>query len=729
WGSNHIHVDGQIGAALDLHGTLAMSQLALLTPQSGGRLNGTLQLTGTPTEPQLSGTLNGHHLRWLQWQLGHLKASFSQLGPGPQAMSVSLQGDSLKQQDALRVQRFSLEGKGKRQQHHLTLSLQQQGVNLQSQFQGGLDPHWQWQGQLQDTRLSQPSLGQWRQRQHAALTLGAHRQQLSRLCLDNGNSNLCLQGQHDQHDRIESQITITALPLALADSLLPPTAGLQGKLDARLALNGTLKAPRGQLSMAAQQAQLLINDPDHPQRLPIRTLSLHSQLNQGRADNRLSLESPLGEIHAQVESGLSLTDPMTGTVDLSAQSLAPLALFTADLRDIDGQVQGHLKLAGSPQQPVLNGQLQLQQGHFQVPRLGIAVEQIHVRVQGSPLGRLDLQGQATLGGQPLIMAGEIDPTRQPFILNLRAHGKNLLIANRPDARLHVTPDLTLSHEQGTLALRGELLIPDAEIRPLQLPPDAITVSDDQVLVHQNIAANTPLPLDTRLTLKLGDQVHFNGFGLDAMLGGSLQVQQAPRSPMQLNGELLIREGRYKAYGQNLGITDGRLLFQGPPDNPGLDIRAIRKIPSENIIAGVQLSGTLKQPSASVFSDPPMGESQAMAYLLTGHSLERGSSSDSAHVAQALALYGLEKGSGVTDKIGNKLGLDQVTLGSDWETSDAALMLGKQLSERLYLSYSVGLFDALSTVMLRYTLSRQIHLEARSNSKANSLDLIWEKELE
>ena len=56
------------------------------------------------------------------------------------------------------------------------------------------------------------------------------------------------------------------------------------------------------------------------------------------------------------------------------------------------------------------------------------------------------------------------------------------------------------------------------------------------------------------------------------------------------------------------------------------------------------------------------------------------------------------------------------------------MLGKQLSERLYLTYAVGLFDAISTVILRYTLTRSLHLEARSSSEANSIDVIWEKEL-
>ena len=160
----------------------------------------------------------------------------------------------------------------------------------------------------------------------------------------------------------------------------------------------------------------------------------------------------------------------------------------------------------------------------------------------------------------------------------------------------------------------------------------------------------------------------------------------------------------------------------------LDIRAIRKVPSEAITVGVQLGGTLQEPEASLFSDPGMEQSQVMSYLLTGRPLESGSNSDANRIAQALALYGLEKGSGVTEKIGDKIGVDDISVGSDWETDDASLMLGKQLSDRLYLTYAIGLFDAVSTVMLRYTLTRSLHLEARSSTEANSLDIIWEKEL-
>lgn len=228
-------------------------------------------------------------------------------------------------------------------------------------------------------------------------------------------------------------------------------------------------------------------------------------------------------------------------------------------------------------------------------------------------------------------------------------------------------------------------------------------------------------------LGLGSNVRFNGFGLDAKLGGNLQLLSAPARPVALTGELRIEEGRYRAYGQNLEIDRGLLIFQQRIDNPGLDIRAVRRIPSAGVLAGVAITGTLQSPQARLTSEPAMEESEIMAWLLTGRGLSAGSETDNAMIAQALAVYGLEKGSGVTEKIGDKVGLDEISVGSDWETTDASLMLGKQISDRLYLRYAIGLFDALSTVMLRYTVSRRVHLEAQSGGDQQSIDLIYQIE--
>jgi len=250
---------------------------------------------------------------------------------------------------------------------------------------------------------------------------------------------------------------------------------------------------------------------------------------------------------------------------------------------------------------------------------------------------------------------------------------------------------------------------------------------DEIIINASTEQPGVMAVDTDIMLRLGNNVRFSGFGLEAKLGGNLQLLSAPSRPVALTGELRIDEGRYRAYGQNLEIDRGLLIFQQRIDNPGLDIRAVRRIPSAQVVAGVAITGTLQSPEARLTSTPPMEESEIMAWLLTGRGLSGNSETDNAMIAQALAVYGLEKGSGVTEKIGEKVGLDEISVGSNWETTDAALMLGKQISNRLYLRYAIGLFDALSTVMLRYTVSRRVHLEAQSGSDQQSIDLIYQIE--
>jgi len=253
------------------------------------------------------------------------------------------------------------------------------------------------------------------------------------------------------------------------------------------------------------------------------------------------------------------------------------------------------------------------------------------------------------------------------------------------------------------------------------------VSDDAILLSAPTSARETLLIDAEIMLELGNKVTFRGFGLDARLGGNLLLLDKPELPLQLQGDLRVEEGRYRAYGQNLAVERGLLLFQDSVDNPGLDILAVRRIPSAQITAGVAIVGTLKRPEARLYSEPAMEESEIMSWMLTGRGLSGGSESDNAMIARALTLYGLSQGSGVTDSIGERLGLDEISLGSDWETNDAALMLGKQINDRLYLRYAIGLFNAISTVMLRYTLSRTMHLEAQTGAEQQSLDLIYQIE--
>jgi len=253
----------------------------------------------------------------------------------------------------------------------------------------------------------------------------------------------------------------------------------------------------------------------------------------------------------------------------------------------------------------------------------------------------------------------------------------------------------------------------------------VPVSDDEVLVQAEYAESKPAAaaVATDLTLLLGDQVRFSGFGLDARIDGRLRISSKPAQPLLGEGAIALEEAYYKAYGQDLAVERGRLLFAGPLDNPGLDVRATRR--SGEVVAVLELTGTASRPSARVFSEPPLPDAEAFAYLLTGKPLSGASSSDGAMLSGAALALGLDNADGVTRKIGRQLGLDEVGLTGGG--SNAGLVLGKYLTPDIYLSYVLNLFGGEGAVQVEYKLTDSISVQGRTSAESQEVDLIYRYE--
>jgi translocation and assembly module TamB len=106
------------------------------------------------------------------------------------------------------------------------------------------------------------------------------------------------------------------------------------------------------------------------------------------------------------------------------------------------------------------------------------------------------------------------------------------------------------------------------------------------------------------------------------LKGDLKVVQDSRG-LGLNGQMNIPSGRFHAYGQDLIVRKGELFFSGPPDQPLLNIEAIRNpdATEDDVTAGFTCHREAIQPKLEVFSDPAMSQQEALSYLLRGQGLD------------------------------------------------------------------------------------------------------------
>ncbi len=271
-------------------------------------------------------------------------------------------------------------------------------------------------------------------------------------------------------------------------------------------------------------------------------------------------------------------------------------------------------------------------------------------------------------------------------------------------------------------------IPRAQVKLRELPQSAIKVSEDEIIVDANgvektRAARAGPVVRLKVDLSLGDAVTFDGFGLSTGIEGNLAVSGETGQPPRAQGTLTLREGRYEAYGQDLKIRTGRLLFAGPTDNPGIDLTAVREV--EDITAGIVVSGNVKSINSRVFSEPPLPEAEAFSYLLTGRPLSGGTPGDAAMLQEAATALGLKRAQMVTQQIGEMLGLDELTVGGKG-VDQASLLLGKRITPDLVVRYALGVFDQTGKLLLNYRLTDSISVQAESGEH-QGMDVIYKIE--
>ncbi|HET19578.1 MAG TPA: translocation/assembly module TamB, partial [Chromatiales bacterium] len=330
-----------------------------------------------------------------------------------------------------------------------------------------------------------------------------------------------------------------------------------------------------------------------------------------------------------------------------------------------------------------------------------------------------LQGGARMGEGRLAIDGRVDLSGLPdWRAEIDLKGDNLTALRLPEASVQASPDLKIALRPGEARVTGRVEVPEALFDLGGEKPAAARVSPDVRIVGEEEAVAAQA-LDAHVELVLGDKVRVRGKGFNGRIAGRLEVIDRPGLPSPVGqGELTIPEGRYKAYGQDLVIEQGRIIYADTPlDDPALDIRAVRRAILDGTVAGVRITGRASRPVLAMFSEPAMEQAEVLSYLVTGRPLSKGSGSDAALMVQAARAAGYAGGDLLAGQIGGAFGLEEATIESDVGTEELSLVLGRYLTPRLYLRYVQGLEEGLQTFALRYELTRHFNVQVQSGVKA------------
>ncbi len=477
-------------------------------------------------------------------------------------------------------------------------------------------------------------------------------------------------------------------------------------------------------------------------------------------DQHKTVNLALGIPHFRLNELRATKQAIDGQLNVQMNSLEFLHDLNKAVEQIQGQLQMNLTAKGTLQKPIVKGELLLTNGSVFIPKSGLTFSPILAKLQTSN-NQWQAQGSITSIGHVLTLKGQggfyPNVTGQLSIM-----GDHFPTMKTADYTINLSPQLTIHFKPNAIGINGSVLVPSALLKPLSFS-NTVSLSEDVVFVSKDTTATaSPFNVTTDILINMGQQVILDVKGLYGFLDGAIHIKQEPKSPMTAIGELTIRDGQYRAYGQDLTIDQGQLSFTGGlSDSPLTHIRAIRKFSksdsngansnqlldfsaanidtidvSSQTTVGVELSGRLNAHKIKLFSIPPtLSQSDILSMLILGKPASQASKAGGQLLLAAISSMNLDSGSKglqLLEQLKQNLGIDfnvqdnpRYNQANNQAGDNTALVVGKSLSKRVYLSYNIGLLQKDSNLLtLKYLLNKFFSIQVTASDTGSGLDLLY-----
>lgn len=476
--------------------------------------------------------------------------------------------------------------------------------------------------------------------------------------------------------------------------------------------------------------------------------------------------------HFQLDSWMNPNQVIKGSIQLTLKNLNYLSNFISILKNPQGLLDTQINFYGPILSPTLDANFNLQKGSVQIPSLGLFLKNISFAFH-TDKNLLQGFGQLNSGQGYLTFHSKTQLNKANFLSVIDLQGNNIDISNTQEYKITASPKLKLQADIHHIESTGLIFFPKANININENNLNLVELSNDVVFVtdkKKNISI--PFTYKNNIKLQLGNDIRFGYQGLHAKITGALDVNQTTGHPILATGELALTEGKYTYYGQSLKLQPHSLLSfaNSPIDNPILDITANKivwvlptstensntinsKLGSSNFVSsalqtnqpiqttvGVHLQGYLANPQITLYADPASAISsqlEILSYLVTGQPSNQLSAASLQVLLNAATHVGGKK-TGLNhfiDKAQKKIGIDQLTIGSspifnpntNSLQQNTSLIIGKNLSPRLNVFYSIGILDPISILKINYLLNKNFSLQSTNSTFANGIDLLYKLE--
>jgi translocation and assembly module TamB len=382
-------------------------------------------------------------------------------------------------------------------------------------------------------------------------------------------------------------------------------------------------------------------------------------------------------------------------------------------------------VTGAAAAPEIGGTVKLANGSVRDYTQGINLTDITGDFTGSH-GTLQIQSLTAKAAPGTVsITGTIGALQPHIPIDLKLTAKNAqpissnIITANLDADVHVS-----GTAREKLDVEGTLRVNRANIEiPSGFPPDVAVLDVRRPGKAPPPKPEKPLIVNLKVTVDAPRQILVKGRGLDAELGGQIQIRGTTDVPT-VGGDFELQRGTFTLGSSQLTFSYGTVTFNGAglkkKIDPTLDFVASTQV--VDVTATVKITGIADSPKIELSSTPDLPQDEIMARLLFGESASQLTALQVVQIGAALASLG-GGGGGLNPlvKIQKTLGLDRLTVGSGATTgtgtgaaqqnSGYSVEAGRYVSSRVFVAVKEST-TGTSQLAVDVDLTKHLKLQTR-----------------
>jgi translocation and assembly module TamB len=625
--------------------------------------------------------------------------------------TVRAEASRLRLTEALTFDRASVNASGSLKRHEGEISAKNNDLDLKAKLRGG----WRddaWRGEI--VSLANAGAYAFELKTPAALEAGAKRVVLGAFQAELGGARASVESVHWEDRRLTSAGRIAGLAVKWIATLLnvDKVAG-DLALDGEWDLAATPKL-NGRVGVRRASGDLSLGDTA----LGLSAAYVEGKFTEDQVAAKAAVTSRLGSAKAEgTVAGLTRDSALRFTAEVEAAELRQLTEPLLTQARMSGRVTASLKIAGTVAAPEVSGALRGDALGLEAPPWGVAYHDGRVRAELDANRLLVTEARIASGDGELTASGTLALGDKAATLNWESRQFRAL--GRPDRRLVVSGQGVASFDGRRFGMKGELRVDSGHF---EIATDSLPELGDDVEVvgappgEVRVARKQgPLPLDLNLSLDLGSRLTVRAHGFEGRLTGQVRVYTGPGGELLAQGRVEAVKATFRAYGQQLEVDPGVVIFDGPVTNPALDITAWRR--NQQVQAGLRVTGTVQTPRVELVSNPPVSENEKLSWLVLGRAPGDASGADLALLqAAGSTVFGRDGEEPLNRRFARRLGFDELTVRGSSQLEGNVVALGKRWSDDIYISFE----QAISTtteylVKLDYALTERFSLRGQTGT--------------